>query len=183
MKQLIIILFAITIGLTSCAELADQSLPNDVVFFDLKKFIAQEVTRLDQEKPMVKKTTRVNEVNETKTLKLDDFEMELKIFTESDINKMAWIEKYSVDTTYQNNQLSKIHYKAKEEKLITRDLIVDYINGKVSKIEIQTQASSIVTDVEKHLMYEPNVGYSILSKQKTTGSASNEIEINAIFQK
>ena len=181
MRKFIIILISIAIGLTSCEELANQTLPNDVVFFDLKKFMSQEITRLNKLKPKVNKTTRVNNNTETKDLKIENFESELKIFMEADINKLAWIDKYDVDTTYTNNQLSSLDYNANKKKLTTRHLRVEYKNGKVSKIEVLTQASSIVTDVEKQLIYEPDLRYSILSKQKTTGIAGNEIEIIGKF--
>ena len=108
--------------ITSCKELADQSMPNDIVFFDLKKFMSKEAERLQQINPTVKKTTRVNDNTETKVLNLEEYHAELKIFQEADINKMAWVDKYSADTVMIENQLSSIVYKAKAENLITREL-------------------------------------------------------------
>ena len=181
MRKLVLILVLFIFGLTSCEELANQTLPNDVVFFDLTEFIAKEVIRLNELNPELKKTTRVNNNSETKNLKLKDFGVELKIFQEADINKLAWIDKYNADTIFAGANLASIVYTAMEKKLTTKELKINYKNGVVSKIDILTQASSIVTDVEKQLIYEPGVQYSILSKQKTTGSDENEIEITALF--
>lgn len=181
-KSIVILLLCIGM-FSSCEELANQSLPTDVVFFDLKKFIGQEVVRLDKLNPTIEKITSVNGTKETKTIQLSDSDNEFKIFKEADINKLAWIDKYAADTSFVNNQVSTIHYKAIDEKLTTRDLKVSFSQDQVSKIELFTHATSIVTDVEKHMVYEPNIRYSILSKQKTTGSDANEIEIVGTFVK
>ncbi len=179
----LVLLSVVLISFTSCEELANQTMPNDVVFFDLKKFIAEEVLRLNKLNPQVEKTTRVNDNTETKTLNLEDFQSELKIFQEADINKLAWIDKYTADSVFVGNQISSISYQAIDDKLTTRSLKINLINSKVAKVEIKTQASSIVTNVEKHLIYEPDIRYSILSKQKTTGSDVNEVAIEGAFLK
>ncbi len=181
MRKFIVIFLFIAIGSTSCEELANQSLPNDVVFFDLKAFMTQEINRLNSQKPTVKKTTGVNGQTETKTLQLKDFQTELKIFQEADINKLAWIDKYQADSVFVGNQLLSIAYTAMENKLTTKELKVDFKDGVVSKIHVATKASSIVTDVEKQLIYEPDIRYSILSKQNTTGSSPNEVKVEGEF--
>ena len=135
-------------------------------YFDLEGFFEKEKERLAGQQNF-KKTVIVNgetEVNETAEI---DFEKELTIFSNSDINRPAWSDKYSVDSIFnEKKELVHIGYETSDEKLRTRKMAVDFNGGAVSKIQIENMTSTAIANAQQSLTYEPAKGYAIESRQK-----------------
>ena len=68
-------------------------------YFDLKGFMQEEVKRLSGREAFTK-SLYVNGETETKSEVKIDLDKELDIFSESDINRPAWSDKYKVDSLF-----------------------------------------------------------------------------------
>lgn len=136
-------------------------------FFDLKGYFKEEVNRLNGLQPGLDKTVAVNEKSETKQLSKLDYQQELDIFVQSDINRIDWVDKYSVDSTFQENQLTAIEYRALRKDLRTRRIAIQFQDGKVSKIDIANGGQNMAAGSQQRLIYEPATGYHIESIQRT----------------
>lgn len=161
-------LFAIAIVFQSCqpttsAPVAEMEKP----FFDLKSYFNQEKKRLATVSNFTK-TTVVDGKEETKKIAKLDFDKELRIFVEADINKPAWIDKYEVDSVLQAGNLTKISYIANDKKLAVREIVVDFDKQKIAKISIKKAAETALADTQFQLIYEPERGYSIENTQQLT---------------
>ena len=149
-------------------------------YFDLKGFFEKEKERLAGQQNF-KKTVIVNgeaEVNETAEI---DFEKELTIFSNSDINRPAWSDKYSVDSVFnEKKELVHLGYETSDKKLRTRKIAVDFDGGAVSKIQIENMTSTAIANAQQSLTYEPAKGYSIESRQnvKTIEDVLLRIEVS-----
>ena len=110
-----------------------------------------------------------------------NFEEELALFVESDINKISWLDQYDVDSIFTGKQLTEVVYKAKKDKLKTNRLSVQFNANKVSRIDILRKTSSIAAKLEQALTYIPSEGYSIKSQQETSLSDPHVLELNVQF--
>jgi hypothetical protein len=171
---------------TACREQNTAESPitnNKITFFDLKGYFEKEIQRLNQAQPKVQKKVMLNDKGEEKQLDHLDFATELAVFGESDINRRDWMDKYRIDSTLQNNQLTALHYTATDDKLRTRQLDVEFQNGNVSKIFIQNGAKTMVAGSQQALTYLPAEGYFIQSNQRTAISKDRVLRVEVRFVK
>ena len=129
--------------------------------------------------------TKILSLNgETDTLYVQqpDFELELDVFINADINKPALSDKYSVDSIFRSDKLYKITYTAKDEKLKTRKLSVRFDSqNKVVNVDIRLVNGSPITKNVQHLIYRPNNGYVIKNEQYFMGD-KDEIMVEGFFK-
>lgn len=151
-------------------------------YFDLEGFFKSEIERLSSMERF-KKTTYVNEESEVKEVTEIDLEKELAIFSNSDINRPAWSDKYSVDSVFnEKRELVQLNYETSDEKLRTRQISIDVNGGAVTKIRIRNITSTAIANTDQSLLYEPVRGYSIESRQnvKTIDEAVLRVEVSFI---
>jgi len=150
-------------------------------FFDLNTFFEKELEFLSNLKE-INKTVILNGKKEEKTLNDFDLKKDLEIFTDSNINKVAWLDKYKVDSlTNVNGLLEKIIYQALDEKVKTRQLIIEYSSGEVKSISIKNASSNQVALLNQDLKYIPKKGYMILSSQEVSLSDEQKLSVEVEF--
>lgn len=174
--------FLLLTTFNACVETPAEGKPvEEKPFFDVKGYFTQEIERLSSKKNLTKKAS-YNGKEETKTIENIDFAKELLIFANTDINRTAWLEKYSADSTFnKKEELVLTEYKALDEGLKTKSIRVEYSESIVSQIEITTSGNSAVSDTENVLKYSPTAGYSIKSRQDVKFVSQNDIDIRVDF--
>ena len=151
-------------------------------FFDLNDFFKKELSLLSDLK-QIKKKVILNGKVEEKMMNEFDLAKDLEIFTASNINKMAWLDKYKVDSlTNVNGLLEKVTYHALDDKLKTREIIVDYLNGDVKSISINNTSSNQVASLNQTLKYISKEGYSITSSQEVSLAAPQKLSVEVKFE-
>ncbi len=182
LNKLSLLLLSSLFFLSACVDTSatDKSLV-EKPFFDLKNYFAQEMTRLADKKNVTKKAF-YNGQEETKIIENPNFSNELLIFSNTDINRTAWLDKYSVDSTFNAQQkLTTIDYASLDKKLKTKSLHVEFSNNVVSLIEITSAGNSAISQTNSKLTYSPTKGYSIKSEQSVKFVSQNDINIQVIF--
>lgn len=166
-----------------CAEMSPSETAAQLQqkkYFDLEGYFKNEVKRLDAQSNFTK-TTYLNGESEERQVEKIDFEKELVIFSDSDINRPAWSDKYEVDSVFnKKKELVQLNYEANDEKLRTRQISIDVNGGVVSKIQIENATKTSVANTQQSLTYEPAKGYAIESRQqvKTIDNAVLRIEVS-----
>jgi len=151
-------------------------------FFDLNDFFEKELTTFSNLK-QINKTVILNGKKEEKTLKEFNLKKDLEIFTDSNINKVAWLDKYKVDSlSNENGLVKKITYQAIDDKVKTRKMVIEYSNGEVKRISINNASSNQVASLNQNLNYIPKEGYSIQSSQNVSLSESQELSVEVEFK-
>lgn len=130
-------------------------------FFDLKGYFDADAKRLTKSNPMVNKTVTHNTDTETQKLHIADWNTELSMFAGSDINKPAWKSSYNVQVSG-----DFLIYKAKDPKLITRDIIIKKAGDKIKWILIFNHNKNMLYESEEKLSYYPDSLYIIQKFQK-----------------
>lgn len=163
----------------ACNVAVDPLAQQDKPFFDLLAFFAQEQENNKKAKGF-RKSIRLDDQIEQQELDSLDLATELTLFTKSDINKTAWLDKYSVDSIYgPTKQLQRLHYRAKEDKLTTRSIEVAFnTTGGVDSLMIVNASSSMVAQSDERLTYVPGKGYRIKHLQKVTAQPEHTLIVD-----
>ena len=150
-------------------------------FFDLESYIETQIKALNQEQPGVRKAILVDGQRETQQFDSLDYRTEFQTFLNSDINRKAWVDKYSADSTFEGSQLRQVTYQANTADLKTQLLRVKYDRGEVSDIYIENRTRSIVADVKQDLHFQPGKGYRLITTQETVLSEEQRIEVEVAW--
>lgn len=163
--QRLLLLLVLPCLLTACAPEAPADTIDVAPFFDLAGYITAETERLSATKTRVEKTITLNGTTETKELDAINFDNDLRLFREADINKPAWVDKYDtqVETLSGNHKITT--YVAKDSSLIVHRLMVEEDLGVTTKIEINRKTGTVLSDGKHLLVYDPARGYSVTTQQ------------------
>jgi hypothetical protein len=158
------------------------AIKNQDSFFDLKAYFQSETGRLDLF-ASIEKTVSINGKKETRRVDNNDVSKNLSIFSDSDINRLAWKDKYAVDSIKNNlGELQSLLYMAIDKNMKTQMLSVSFQERIVDSIFIVTQVNGFATDNKKEMVYIPKKGYRILSNQKTLLGTPREIFVEVKYQ-
>ena len=166
----------------SCSQKGEVNNKPNYSFFSTIDFMEEEKNWMVNNKISLTKTLSLN--GETDTLYIDqpNFASELDVFIKSDINRPSLSDKYSVDSIFSSGKLYKITYTAKDEKVNTRKLSIQFdSHNKVVLIDIRLFNGSPITKNVQHLIYRPKAGYVIKDEQYFMGN-KDEIMVEGSFK-
>lgn len=161
--------------MASCSSQKEEL--QDAFYYPIKSYFNNEVQKLKDKNSTILKTITHNGLSESKALKIEDWEQEFALFLESDINKMAWKNSYTKDSTS-----NKIIYTAKEQGLRTKSIEIDLIDNKPIKFKISNVVENYLYSSQENLEYIPDSIYSIQKSQKTVILGENTYKIEGKFQ-
>jgi hypothetical protein len=136
-------------------------------YFDLKGFSESIIAELEIKKPEVTKVWQIGNNKETKSTNDIDWAKELSLFVESDLNKRAFVNSYSIKETSKG-----VNYKLKPgESLLVKSMAIENLEEKNSKIiSIETSTSNYLFKTNSKIMMKTKNGklqeYSVYSIQK-----------------
>jgi hypothetical protein len=179
LKSLVILIFGLVM-LTELQACKPEIKNNDS--FDLTGYFKREGALLKKlNKPVVKTVTH-NKVSETKTVHISDWEQEFGFFIESDINKPALKNSYTVAT---GDGLTL--YKAKEKTSTVQELIIKRDGQKIKYILIFTNSEPKIYGLalyktNQRLTYYPDSLYRIETIQHVKLLGTNYDTIEGIIK-
>lgn len=170
-KVFIFILFI----LISCRDTEQKSAPR---YMDLKGFFEGESLRLQNLKLKIRKSVGRNGIFESKNNISVDWKNEFSLFTESDINKPAWINSYKITGDSIN-----IFYTAIDSNLHTRSIhIKKDTYGRLVLISILNYTRNNLYKSSESLSYAPDSIYKIVKHQDVLLLGNNKYEITGILK-
>ncbi len=175
--------FILVLLIASCQEETNNSDLKGQAFFSVKNYFEQEINRIEQEKITVEKQITLDGKSETLQFSNIDFSKEFDVFINSDINKIAWLDKYQVDSTFIDEKLTNVSYTALDEDLRTKSLRISYQKGELTSLQIKNSANSSLATSEQLLNYTPQTGYRIENRQDITISGEQHLLVEGIYQK
>lgn len=146
-------------------------------FFDLNGYITSEIDRLSDKS--ISKEIKID--GKLETLKIDDvnWEKELAVFFESDINKDAWVNEFSKE-----EKRGVTSYTTENKNIVTKKLqIVKDSNGDVNKIFITREKENLLYKSVERISYRPTFGFQILADRKIIFNDPQKIEITVQFER
>ncbi|MFK7806823.1 MAG: hypothetical protein AB8F74_03385 [Saprospiraceae bacterium] len=164
----------------SCSE-ENERFSTASSFFDLKLFFNKELDDISLVNE-IQKTVEINGVMETETLSKNNLEKEINVFSNSDINRLAWLDKYQVDSVFTDQGLLRfLRHRAIDKSMRTQLLEVCYSKQKVTSIFIRNIIDGFATNSKKEITYAPGYGYSILTEQKTLFGSRQEFKVDVKY--
>ena len=135
-------------------------------FFDLSGYMQAQIDSLTTLQPTVRKTVILNGAEETKELTDLRFATDLRMFREADINKPAWLDKYTVSSEKAGGGAQVQRYVATDSSMQTRQLDVTLTdNGTPTKVVVYRKTGTVLSDGDHVLTYDPSIGYDIRTEQ------------------
>ncbi len=183
-STVLIFLVIVLLLLSGCNTNKQEAISEqmDQPFFNIKSFLDAEILRVSSIGTF-RKITMVNGLTEEKGLDSLDLKSELSLFYDVDINRPAWIGKYSVDSTFNvDKQLTRLHYLAKDEDLGIRSLTIEFQNDAVERLEAIKVSSSALAKSNQKLSYSPATGFIIESTQGIRFTSDNVYKIEVRFE-
>ncbi|MEO0625703.1 MAG: hypothetical protein AAFY36_07855 [Bacteroidota bacterium] len=153
-------------------------------FFNMTSYFQQQIDSLNALGISIDKTILLNGRTERHQLDDIDFAQELKLFQQSDINRPAWVDKYTAESYVlpnSNHQLTV--YTATDSTLNVQSLsTVKEPSGEVKSIAVRRRTGSVLSKGTQNLVYEPQIGYQIKSSQsaKVGGEIDTEIKVSFV---
>lgn len=147
-----------------------------VKFFDIKGYFERDSTRLTKLNQPVFKTVTHDTVNESKKVHIANWGTELSLFKESDINRPAWRDSYTIQ-----GDSDLLIYTAKDPELKTRKILIKQVKGKVKWILIYNHTKNILYQTSEKLSYFPDSLYLIEKSQSVRLLGTNRYRIKGIF--
>ncbi|QNK62000.1 hypothetical protein H7F33_15785 [Pedobacter sp. PAMC26386] len=144
----------------ACNSTASKKQNAALSYFDLKDYIAQEVKRLTLANPEIDKTVIVNKAAERKKLKIADWQKELSVFADADINKSAWHGLFQITKTKDAET-----YHSDNEKVPVKSLNIKYKNGKIYSIQLLISNTNSLYTSNDTLSYFPDSLYEVKKMQ------------------
>ncbi|MFW0716821.1 hypothetical protein [Pedobacter sp. N23S346] len=174
-RKLGILVFAL--AFFSCNQREAAKANTDLFYFDLKGYFSKEIIRLKNAKVKVDKTVSINGVSETKSLLINDWDKELAIFVNADINRNSW--KGSFKVSQQNGVQT---YTSNSKKIPIKKVSIENKGSEISKVEIVIYNKNVLYQSLDTLTYYPDVLYKIRKQQKIRLLASKDYLIVARFK-
>jgi hypothetical protein len=126
----------------------------------------------------VDKTVSRNSVSENRENISPNWDAEFSMFAESDINKPAWTDSYTVRT-----DSSGTSYTAIDNKLRTRSIrLKKNKSGSIIEVAVVNLTKNYLYSSSEELLYIPDSLYRILKKQDVILLGNNSYEISGIFK-
>ena len=173
----VILAFFLLFILTACGG-KDVSIESTGTYFDIKGYFEKESERLRKQSRTILKSVEQNEQIEKKQIRLENWETELEPFAESDINKPAWRNSYSV-----KSEGTTTHYISNDKSLKTERISVQKsADGKVESISIRNSTANFLYTSTEDLLYIPDSLYSIKRQQDVLIIGPNSYTVQGNFK-
>lgn len=162
--SILLVLFILA-ALAGCTNETSSKAPKK--YFDLDGFIKAQIAVLEKSKPTIKKLAEVNDKSETISTKNINWQHELELFLQADINKQAYLLSYDSLMTE-----STVTYTLKKgEKSPVKTLSISYYDSQLpSRVVATMNTSNYLYDSEKnvslHLVNGKLKSYQIEGFQK-----------------
>jgi hypothetical protein len=170
-RAAVFLLLIICFLLPSCQSDNIQN-SDDLKYFDIKGFFTADTARLRKLNHITHKMVYHNGNKETKDVHITNWGLELSLFSQSDINKPAWRDSYTVVKS-DNIEI----YRAKDPDLKTREIIIKKKGAKVKWIMISNTTKNILYQTKEKLSYFPDSIYIIQKYQKVRLLGANQYVI------
>jgi len=146
--------------LSACHPGAQKERSGVLQYFDLKDYIAEESKRLKGLNPYIDKYVEVNKSSEHKKLKIADWQKELSVFTDADINKSAWQGLFQLKESGDRKT-----YLSDNDKVPVKSLTIQYKNGKIYGLRILISTVNSLYTSNDTLSYFPDSLYEVKKTQ------------------
>ena len=165
---------------SSCRSENASEAATPKLYFDLKTYFANQIKQLESTKTGLVKTVFLNDKQETQQLNKLNWQDEFALFINSDINRIAWRDSYSIDSCAMQNNKTHIDYKAADPDLRTQEIRIwlDTDTRQLDSLSVRNKVKNVFYTLDENLYFAPQKSYQIKAVQKARFAKANTIQIN-----
>lgn len=174
----------IVLGAAACGQpTAPTDKPEQDTFFSLLRYFESEADRLAAADVRVDKQITINGKTEAHDAMQIDFTDEFLLYRNADINRVAWLDKYRADSTFDNGQLVQLDYQSLDKELDTERIRIafDPAHATVREVAVVRTTQSALATNRQELAYMPGKGYQIRTHQTGIIGQPTTVEISGTF--
>ena len=169
-------------GFFSCTPAHDTTSGTPGDYFNLHTYFNSQAAILRNNEVKILKSVMRAGQREEHAFNAVDWEKELKIFVDADLNKASWKDLYMVDSVPGDSSLG-IRYTAKDSALQVKQETIYFTGNDVTEIQIESRFKNFYYASALQLNYKPADGYHISGEQQIRFANKQSFEINALFLK
>jgi|GEM_PF-2125952 len=166
------------------ATSTDAKADTPKAFFDIDGYFDAEINALNSSTLKLKKDAKIDGKSESQTIEKPNWNTELKLFKDSDINKAAWVDKYNAE-----KKSNSIVYTTADSTLTTKRIQIDYKSTvtdnfeDVTSILIINNTENVLYSSSEFLTYTPKSSISIIRNQRIKTGENKMVEIKGMIVK
>ena len=158
----------------SCAE--KEVIDLEKSFFDISVFVDSMLIVGQIQDEVLRKIVIDTETEEKVLTEVDMTEI-LGYLKQFDINRPRWYDKYSVEKS-----ANSTIYKALDEDLEVKELVVSKTNNVINEIDILYKSKTLISSSEKKVKWMPSKTLTISNKSKSLWSAEQNMLISWAYK-
>jgi hypothetical protein len=151
------------------------------MYFNLAKIVQTDIDSNTKNSCGEEKIINVNNKQEKQTINSLDWQKEMQLLLDCDMNKPSWKGKFNVDTLWkQDSTMYSITYYSLSNKIQVKRLCVEYANNnEIATITIDKKINSILFSNRQQIIYQPGQSFTVSSQQKAffMNDFNSEVEI------
>lgn len=159
--------------LTACQPNQKESNNPFELYFDFDA----EIERLEALNPMVEKTVTTAGETESRTDSVANWEKELSLFIQANINRPNYKDVYK-QSTEETHGGKVVTYSAISEDLDIQEVRMKYKGEYCEEVYIRKKLQNQVYESFQELIYEPGKSYTIRSKQRARVALETSVEVH-----
>jgi len=173
----------LVLNFTACDTNESQKKNTSNKFFDLSDYFEKEIKSLKENKVSFDKEITREDISQVKHHVDVDWNTELALFIESDINKKAWEEYYSIDTVFSDSNEFVVNYVLDAQKdLAVKKVKLNFEANECVEVKIYREEENPLFISKQELIYSRGIGYQIIGFQKIVGVFESNFFIDAVFR-
>lgn len=150
-------------------------------YFSFRNYFTQQSNMHRKRKTILKKRIIKDGLTEIRNLERPNWEQELSLFLESDLNKKAWTSMYRIDSLIQENGLI-VNYTTLDSNLSVKFASILLSNDTIQEVKIESRFENFYYHSSIWLQYQTGTGYCIRGEQSLSFLKSHLFEITGSFQ-
>ncbi len=140
-------------GLGACQSDFKTKSQSQQTYFSLQEFFETEAVRLASASVRVDKTIGSNDSSQLIPNYKPDWKKEFSALARCDINKPAWGNSYSIDTSWVGEREYAVRYAAKDKNLTVRNIVIHFSDSEFRSMEIEKLNDNYVYTSSQFLAY------------------------------
>ena len=173
---------ALVFSFVSCSDLAEVYYENDRYYFDLPTFLNERIANLQKNNQWVRK--HVTKDGHEHIIERGDIEWneELDLFLDSDINRPAWRGEFKVDTIKLEREYV-VTYKTENKQIPVKNVVVtiDKDTRQCLKLTVDRRTKNFLYQSDQSLYYTTGEGYIMKGKLSINYLFDSEYSIQSEF--
>ncbi|WP_422797330.1 hypothetical protein [Sphingobacterium sp. HJSM2_6] len=176
---MLIAVISLTAMNISCQQASKPAASDQLkqTYFDVPQFIQTEIDSLKKRNPVIQKTVFKDQEEETKSMKISDWDAEFASFKNIDLNKPAYAGQIAVDTI---DQVVQYHFLNPKSDLSCVRIQLDSL-GNPMMLSIEKQVKNKLYQTSEFLVYEKGSFYLLEKNQDVQVMGENYYKVQGNF--